>query len=230
VPYKVVAGQNDVAPSRCRASVHAARDLGDDPAEDEADRRGLPRPPRHQGRHHGAGLLQRLPAPGHQGRRQDRRPRGAAHHQRAHRGRARLRPRQEEGREDRRVRPRRRHVRHLDPRALRRRRHAPVRGEVHQRRHAPRRRRLRPARHRLARGRVQEGPGHRPVQGPDGAAAPQGSRREGQDGAVERHADTTSTCPSSPPTSRARSTSTTSSRAPSSSSWWTTSCSARSSP
>ena len=38
------------------------------------------------------------PAPGHQGRRQDRRPRRAAHHQRADRGRARLRPRQEEHR------------------------------------------------------------------------------------------------------------------------------------
>jgi molecular chaperone DnaK (HSP70) len=36
------------------------------------------------------------PAPGHQGRRQDRRPRSAAHHQRADGGRARLRPRQEE--------------------------------------------------------------------------------------------------------------------------------------
>ena len=48
------------------------------------------------GGHHRAGLLQRRPAPGHQGRRQDRRPRGAAHHQRADRGRARLRPRQAE--------------------------------------------------------------------------------------------------------------------------------------
>ena len=39
-------------------------------------------------------LLQRRPAPGHQGRRPHRRPRGAAHHQRAHRGGARLRHRQ----------------------------------------------------------------------------------------------------------------------------------------
>ena len=58
-----------------------------------------------------------------------------------------------------------------------------------QRRHPPGRRRLRPARDRLARRRVQEGPGHRPPQGPDGAAAPQGSGREGQDGAVEHAAD-----------------------------------------
>ena len=49
------------------------------------------------GGHHRAGLLQRRPAPGDQGRRQDRRPRSAAHHQRADRGGARLRPRQEEG-------------------------------------------------------------------------------------------------------------------------------------
>ena len=37
--------------------------------------------------------------------------------------------------------------------------------------------------------RVQEGPGHRPLQGPDGAPAPEGGRGEGQDGAVEHHAD-----------------------------------------
>jgi molecular chaperone DnaK len=49
------------------------------------------------GRHHRSGLLQRRPAPGHQGRRQDRRPRSAAHHQRADRRRARLRPRQDRG-------------------------------------------------------------------------------------------------------------------------------------
>ncbi len=54
-----------------------------------------------QGGHHRSGLFQRRPAPGHQGRRQDRRPRSAAHHQRADRGRARLRPRQEVGRHDR---------------------------------------------------------------------------------------------------------------------------------
>ena len=77
----------------------------------------------------------------------DRRPRGAAHHQRADRGRARLRPRQgARGRDDPRVRPRRRHVRRVGPRDRRRR----VRGEVHPRRHPPRRRRLGPAGHRLA--------------------------------------------------------------------------------
>ena len=47
------------------------------------------------GGHHRARLFQRFAAPGDQGRRQDRRPRGPAHHQRADRRRARLRPRQE---------------------------------------------------------------------------------------------------------------------------------------
>ena len=53
------------------------------------------------GGHHGSRLFQRRPAPGDQGRRQDRRARRAAHHQRADRGRARLRPRQEEAGHDR---------------------------------------------------------------------------------------------------------------------------------
>ena len=52
--------------------------------------------PRRAGRgrgDHGARLLRRRPAPGHQGRRQDRRAERAAHHQRAHRGGAGLRAR-----------------------------------------------------------------------------------------------------------------------------------------
>ena len=48
---------------------------------------------------HRARVLQRRPAPGHQGRRQDRRARRQAHHQRADRGLARVRARQG-GRED----------------------------------------------------------------------------------------------------------------------------------
>ncbi len=137
------------------------------------------------GRHHRSRLFQRRPAPGHQGRRQDRRPRSAAHHQRADRGGARLRPRQEGRQDDRRLRPWRRHLRHLDPRDRRRR----LRGEVDQRRHLPRRRRLRHAPRRLSRRRVQEGAGHRPAQRQARAAAPEGSRREGQDRAVVRDAD-----------------------------------------
>ena len=86
----------------------------------------------------------------------------AADHQRADRGGARLRARQE-GHGDRpRLRPRRRHVRRLDPRRRRRRR----RGALDQRRRPPRRRRLRQADRGLAGRRVQARPGHRPAQGP----------------------------------------------------------------
>ena len=85
----------------------------------------------------------------------------------------------------RRLRLRRRHVRHLDPRGRRGRR----RGQVHERRHAPRRRQHRPAHRRVAPGRVQEGPGDRPREGPDGDAAPQGGRREGQDRALDDRRD-----------------------------------------
>ena len=166
--------------ARRRQGLHAAGDQRDDPAEAQDRRRGLPRREDHRGGHHRPGLLRRHPAPGDQGRRPDRRPRRQADHQRADRVGPGLRPRQEGRREDRRLRPRRRHVRHLDPRARRGR----LRGQGDQRRHAPRRRRLRPAGHRLAPGRVQEGPGHRPGQGPAGPAAPQGGRREGQDRAV----------------------------------------------
>ena len=95
---------------------------------------------------HRAGVLQRRAAAGDQGRRQDCRPQRAAHHQRADRGGAGLRPRQEEGRNDRRLRLRRRHVRHLGARSGRGRR----RSEGDQRRHAPRRRRPRRAHHRVA--------------------------------------------------------------------------------
>ena len=125
-----------------------------------------------RGGHHRAGLLQRRAAPGDQGRRQDRRPRGHAHRQRADRGGAGLRARQEEGRDDRRLRLRRRHLRHLDPRGRRGRR----RGQVDQRRHAPRRRQLRSAHHRVDHRRVQEERRHRSRQGPHGAAAPAGRR------------------------------------------------------
>ena len=180
-----------------RQAVFSAADLRLHPAEDEGDRRSQARRDGHAGRHHRSRLLQRRPAPGDQGRRQDRRPRGAAHHQRADGRGARLRPRQEEGIEDHRgLRPRRRHVRHLDPRDRRRR----VRGEVDERRHVPRRRRLRHEARQLPRRRVQEGAGHRPAQRQAGPAAPQGSRREGEDRAVARRRRPRSTCRSSPPT------------------------------
>ena len=153
--------------------------------EDEGDRRAPSRRDGDQGGDHGAGVLQRLPAPGDQGRRPDRRPRGAAHHQRADRGGARLRPGEVQGADDRGLRPRRRHVRHLDPRDRRRR----VRGQGDQRRHLPRRRGLRQAPDRLHGGRVQEGAGDRPARRPSRAAAAQGGGREGQDRALEHDAD-----------------------------------------
>ena len=184
VPYTVEKdpkSDGDRREARGRQDLHAARDQRDDPAEAQDRCRGVPRREGDRGGHHGPGLLRRHAAPGDQGRRPHRRSRRQADHQRADRVGARLRARQEGRREDRRLRPRRRHVRHLDPRARRGR----LRGQGDQRRHAPRRRRLRPARHRLAAGRVQEGPGHRPVQGPAGPAAAQGGRREGEDRAVD---------------------------------------------
>ena len=55
VPYKVDARHQRARRGRDRRQeVHAARDLRDDPAEDEADRRGLPRPHGRQGGHHRA--------------------------------------------------------------------------------------------------------------------------------------------------------------------------------
>ena len=70
----------------------------------------------------------------------------------------------------------------------------------HQRRHAPRRRRLRRGADQLHRRRVQEGARHRPAQGPDGPAAAQGGRREGQEGPARSRRRPTSTCRSSRPT------------------------------
>ena len=158
VPYAVVAASNgdvrvkivdqDYAPPQISAMVLA---------EAQAGGRGVSGPDGDARGDHGAGLLQRRAAPGHQGGGRDCRPRGDAHRQRAHRGGAGLRPRQEEGRDDRRLRLRRRHLRHLDPRGGRGR----GGGEVHQRRHAPGRRQPRSAHHRVDRRGVQEGRGHR---------------------------------------------------------------------
>ena len=168
-----------------RQEVLAAGNLRDDPAEAEGGGRGLPRREGHRRGHHRAGLLQRRAAAGDEGRRQDRRPQRPAHRQRADRGGAGVRPRQEEGRDDRRLRLRRRHLRHLDPRGGRGRR----RGEGDQRRHAPRRRRSRSARDRVDGRRVQEDRRHRSGQGPDGAAASEGSGGEGQDRALHGDGD-----------------------------------------
>ena len=166
-----------------RRRILSPGDIGAGAAEDEADRRGLPRREGDQGGHHGAGLFQRRAAAGDQGRRPDRRPRGGADHQRADGGGAGLRPRQGEAeREDRGLRPGRRHLRHIHPGAGRRR----VRGQIDQRQHAPGRRRFRPADHGMADARVQEADRHRRVRRQDGAPAAQGSGRKGQDRAFQQ--------------------------------------------
>ena len=222
--HRRAGGQRRLPRQGRRQGMVPARDLRDDPGQAQGGRGGLPRREGHPGRHHGAGVLQRLPAAGHQGRRADRGPHGRAARQRAHGRRAGVRPRQEEGRDDRRLRLRRRNLRHLDPRGRRGRR----RGQVHQRRHAPGRRQHRPAHHRLDPGRVQEGPGRRPLQGPDGHAAPQGGRGEGQDRAVQRRWRPRSTSRSSRRTPPVPSTCSSSCRARSSSSWSRTSSRSRS--
>ena len=108
----------------------AGRGLGRDPARAASARRGRARRTVERRGDHRARLLRRRAAPGHQGRRPARRPRGAAPAQRADRGGARLRPRQAAEGHVRGLRPRRRHLRHLDPQARRRR----VRGEGDRRR------------------------------------------------------------------------------------------------
>ena len=126
-------------------------------------------------------VLQQRAARGDEGRRQDRRPQRPADHQRADRGRARLRPRQGGRRpDDPRLRPRRRHVRRVGARARRRR----LRGQVDERRQPPRRRQLRQGDRRLDGRRVQARPGHRPRRRPDGAAAALRGGREGEDRAL----------------------------------------------
>ena len=75
--YKVTVDGKSYTPQEISAMI--------DPPEAEGGRRGVSGLPCHRGGHHRPRLLHRLPAPGHQGRRQDRRPGREAHHQRAHR-------------------------------------------------------------------------------------------------------------------------------------------------
>ena len=86
-------------------------------AQAQARRRAVPRRDRDRRRHHRPRVLQRRRASGHQGGRRDRGPQRPAHHQRAHRRRPRLRPRQGQGRRAHpRLRPRWRNVRRLPAR------------------------------------------------------------------------------------------------------------------
>ena len=107
-PYKVVKASNgdaavEVEVDGKTTQLFAAGNFRDDPGQAEGRRRNASRRKDHAGRHHRSRLFQRFPAPGHQGRRQNRRARSAPHHQRADRRVARLRPRQKEGRENRRL-------------------------------------------------------------------------------------------------------------------------------
>ena len=186
VPYEVVRGSNGDARIKVGDKEFSPPgDQRDDPPEAEGGRRGLPRRDGDRRRPHRPGVLQRRPAPGDQGRRQDRRPRGQAHHQRADRGRPGLRARQGDRPDDPGLRPRRRHVRRVGARDRRR----GLRGQVHRRRQPPRRRQLRQGDRRLDGRRVQGLPGHRPEQRPDGPPAPVRGGREGQDRALDDHVE-----------------------------------------
>ena len=178
MPYKIVEGENNSVRIEVRERrLLAAGDLRAGAQGDEGHRRAVPRPAGDQGGDHRPRLLQRQPAPGHQGRRPHRRARGAAHPQRAHRRGAglRLRPRRQPAGGD--LRPRRRHLRRLDPRD----RQGRLRGAGHRRRHLPRRRRLRRPDHDLAGRRL---PGPDPARPPAEQVLPadaEGGRGAGED-------------------------------------------------
>ena len=96
VSYKIVRGDNGDAWVEANGKKYSPSQISafilqkmKETAERLSRRDGQP------GRHHRAGLFQRRPAPGDQGRRQDRRPRGPAHHQRADGRGSRLRAREE---------------------------------------------------------------------------------------------------------------------------------------
>ena len=105
-----------------RQGLHAPADQRVRPAEAQARRRGLPRRDGDRRGHHRPGVLLRRPAPGHQGGRRDRGPQREPHRQRAHRGRAGLRPRQGRRPDHPGLRPRWRHVRRVPARDRRGRR------------------------------------------------------------------------------------------------------------
>ena len=95
VPYRVVSGPNGDARVEADGKQYAPPEISAMILQKlKADAEAKLGESRHRRRHHRAGVLQRRPAPGHQGRRPHRRPERPAHHQRADRGRAGLRPRQ----------------------------------------------------------------------------------------------------------------------------------------
>ena len=127
VPYKVVAGPGGDARVEAGGKQHSPPEIAAMILQKlKADAEAYLGETRRLRGHHRPGVLQRRPAPGDQGRRPDRRPRRQAHHQRADRGLARLRPRQGVRPDDPRLRPRRRHVRRVGAGDRRRR----LRGQV----------------------------------------------------------------------------------------------------
>ena len=111
VSFKVAKGPSDAVRFEVRGKQYAPEEISAQILRKLADDAA-----KFLGGHHGPGVLQRRPAPGDEGRGEDRGSRGAAHHQRADRGGARIRARQEGLRDRAGVRPRRRHVRCVDPR------------------------------------------------------------------------------------------------------------------
>ena len=97
-PFKVIAKEGDrVHPGRVQGrdqGLLPRGDLVDGPHQDEGDRGGLPRQGRPERGRHRPGLLQRLAARVDQGRGLDHEPQRPPYHQRADRGRDRVRPRQ----------------------------------------------------------------------------------------------------------------------------------------
>ena len=102
VPFEIVKGDNGDAFVQVRGEKYAPSQISAFVlTQDEGNGGGLSRRAGDPGGHHRSGLLQRQPAPGHQGRRPHRRSGSAPHHQRADGGGARLRHGQEVVRPDR---------------------------------------------------------------------------------------------------------------------------------
>ncbi len=201
MPYRIAEGENNSVRIQVRDQLYSpSRDLRARPQGDEGHRRAVPRPSGDQGGHHRPRLLQRQPAPGHQGRGPHRRAERPPHPERAHRGGAGLRVRARRQPAGRGLRPRRRHVRRLDPRD----RQGRLRGALHRRRHLPRRRRLRRPDHDLAGRRL---PRPHPARPPPVQVLPadaEGGRGAGEDRRGRRTAPRTSSARTSARTRRAR--------------------------
>ena len=183
VPYTIVGGPEELVQVEIRGKDYTPEAISAIILRrSEKDRRGLSGREGHRGGHHRPGLLQRRPAQGHQRRRRNRRTQSPPRAPRTHGRRAGLWSGQEKERKDLRLRPWRRNVRRLRPRCRRWR----LRSSQHQRRHPPRRRRLRPGSHQLPGRRIQTHRRNRSPQRSDGPSAAQGSRRKGQDRALQR--------------------------------------------